>query len=91
MKLLHKNNHIMGKNFSNKQREALTEFIQETVDRNVIFDTLRLLESKIENALGSKSRYTTEHRLEKILESDLFKQPKPELDANHVDDPEVHF
>jgi len=78
-------------NFTEEQKEALNKFIQETVDRDTLFETLRRLERQIESAVGSNSSYTTRNRLNNLLESDLFKQPEPELDANDVDDPERNF
>lgn len=78
-------------NFTEEQKEALNKFIRETVDRETLYDTIRRLERQVESVVGSNSKYTTERRLNKLLESNLFKQPKPELDANHVDDPEMHF
>ena len=79
-------------NFTEEQKEALNKFIQETVDRETLYDTIRRLERQVESVVGSNSRYTTERRLNTLLESDLFKTPEPEpvpeLDANDVDDPE---
>ncbi len=78
-------------NFTEKQKEALNKFIQETVDRETLYNTIRRLERQVESVVGSNSMYTTERRLNKLLETDLFKQPEPELDANDVDDPERNF
>mgnify|MGYP003656510816 CR=1 FL=1 len=78
-------------NFTEEQKEALNKFIQETVDRETLHDTLRRLERQVEGVVGSNSSYTTERRLNKLLETDLFKQPEPELDTNNVDDPERNF
>ncbi len=78
-------------NFTEEQKKALNKFIQETVDRETLYDTIRRLERQVESVVGNNSKYTTERRLNKLLESNLFKQPEPELDANDVDDPERHF
>lgn len=63
-------------NFTEEQVEALNEFIQETVDRKTLHDTIRRLERQIENVIGSNSSYTTERRLKNLLKSDLFKTPE---------------
>lgn len=63
-------------NFTEEQKEALNKFIQETVDRETLYDTIRRLERQVENVIGSNSRYTTERRLNKLLESNLFKTPE---------------
>jgi len=78
-------------NFTEEQKESLNKFIQETVDRDTLYDTLRRLERQVEGVVGSNCSYTTKRRLNNLLESDLFKQPEPELDANDVDDPERNF
>ena len=82
---------VQETNFTEEQKEALNKFIQETVDRETLHDTIRRLERQVESVVGSNSSYTTERRLNKLLETDLFKQPEPELDTNNVDDPERNF
>ena len=89
-------------NFTDEQKEALNEFIQETVDRKTLFETINRLERQVEGIIGNSSDYTTKRKLNDLLETSLFKtpepepipmpegggQPRPELDANDIDDPE---
>ena len=62
----------MPKNFTKEQMDALTKFINDSIERQSVHDALRHLESKIERAMGS--RYSQESKLEQLLNSDLFKQ-----------------
>jgi len=65
----------MPKNFTKEQMDALNKFINESVERQSVHDAFKLLGDKIERAMGS--RYSRDSQLEKLLDSDLFKQPEP--------------
>jgi len=65
----------MPQNFTKEQMSALNQFINESVQRQAIYDALKHLDDKIDRAIGS--RYSRDSRLEQLLNSDLFKQPKP--------------
>ena len=65
----------MPKNFTKEQMSALNKFISDSVERQSVHDALKHLENKIDRAMGS--RYSRDSELEKLLNSDLFKQPKP--------------
>ena len=65
----------MPKNFTKEQMSALNKFINDAIERQSVHDALKHLENKIDRAMGS--RYTRDSELEKLLNSDLFKQPEP--------------
>jgi len=65
----------MPKNFTEEQMDALNKFINDAIERQAVHDAFRHLESKIDRAMGS--RYSRDSQLEQLLNSDLFKQPKP--------------
>jgi len=65
----------MPKNFTNEQMDAINKFINDSIERQAVHDALKHLENKIERAMGS--RYNRDSKLEKLLNSDLFKQPEP--------------
>jgi|DEB0MinimDraft_6_1074348.scaffolds.fasta_scaffold36815_2 hypothetical protein len=62
-------------NFTKEQMDALNQFINESIERQAVHDAFRHLENKIDRAMGS--RYSRDSKLEKLLNSDLFKQPEP--------------
>ena len=62
-------------NFTQEQMNALNKFINDFIERQAVHDALRHLENKIDRAMGS--RYSRDLELEKLLNSDLFKQPEP--------------
>ena len=63
-------------NFTEEQLEALTSFIEETVEKRTLHNILRQLSNQIDSIIGRSSRFTTEEELKLLLQSDLFKVPE---------------
>jgi hypothetical protein len=77
----------MPQNFTKEQMDALKQFVSDTIERKMIYDSLRKLETRIENTIGGRGSYITDSKLEKLLNSDVFKQPEPEAPSvkGHID------
>ena len=65
-------------NFTKEQMSALKQFVSDTIERKMVYDSLKQLERHIENTLGGRGSYVTDSKLEELLNSDIFKQPEPE-------------
>tara|TARA_R110000851_G_scaffold8496_1_gene32653 strand:+ start:618 stop:920 length:303 start_codon:yes stop_codon:yes gene_type:complete len=75
--------------FNEEQKDALSMFIAQEVRNKMVEDKLKQLTKAVEEITEAKG-YRLGSRLESMLRSDAFliEEPMPELDANHVDDPE---
>jgi len=86
--------------FNPEQLKALESFIKKEVSNKMLMDKIKHLKSEIEHLI-ERDGWRLESRIERMIETnDAFiveepemetqpkYQPMPELDANHVDDPE---
>ena len=64
-------------NFTKEQMDALKQFVSDTIERKMVYDSLRELENRIETVIGGRGSYVTDRKLEELLNSDIFKQPEP--------------
>lgn len=64
-------------NFTKEQMSALKQFVSDTIERKMVYDSLRQLEGHIETVIGGRGSYVTDSKLEKLLNSELFEQQEP--------------
>ena len=79
--------------FTEKQIDAIEKLIEKEISNKMLIDKIKSLKSDIEH-LVEKDGWNLQRRLEKLIESNdafILPEPEPELDANHVDDPEQYI
>ena len=77
--------------FTEDQKDVLQSFIATEVRNKMIADKMKQLTKAVEE-LTEEDGWNLRSRMERITKSDAFliEEPMPELDANHVDDPEQY-